>query len=496
MTAQNTQSLPHASIASAATKGRRAAILRRPLRELSFKRLLVGGRIADTGRLPRYAAIFLLSAAAIWAPITGYLKTAPLRYSSSTSLILPGSGASASVNLDDIGQVSSFANSAFASNSISPTETYKRLIGADRILAKASASLGIHQRDLGEPRIELVDQTGLIRVQMTGPSPAEAQAHGDALLSAFFDELDALRADEQSAREGSGLGAMAEYQDSVQQTRAAISFLEAETGLISSEQFDNQVAAMDLLETDVQALATTLAQKSETVRSLEATLGLPARLAAATLKLFADSEYLAIVSDLSGNATSLDAAGSTYGAKHPKVTEARAVLDASRAAALTQMRRVTGLSTADLSNLDFAPEGARAELLSQLVRLEAERAGAEAQHAAASDRFDTERARLQALAPAAARLEDLQRDFSVAEAVFASAIARVQSTKADVYASYPLVQVLEDPSLPDAPSSPKRMVAIAAGIAATFMLLVGIAMGWMRAALIGRLLAKPENAGA
>lgn len=108
----------------------------------------------------------------------------------------------------------------------------------------------------------------------------------------------------------------------------------------------------------------------------------------------------------------------------------------------------------------------------------------------------TERERLQQLSASAARLKDLQRDFSVAEAVFASAIARAQSTKSDVYASYPLVQVLENPSLPERPSSPDRKLAIAAGAAATFMLLIALVLGWIRSAVIGRLLATPEAAAA
>ena len=85
-------------------------------------------------------------------------------------------------------------------------------------------------------------------------------------------------------------------------------------------------------------------------------------------------------------------------------------------------------------------------------------------------------------------------DFSVAEAVFASAMARTQTSKADLYASYPLVQVLEDPSLPDEPSSPKRKLALAAGIAATVFLLMGLFLAWLRRPLISRLLAEGDAA--
>ena len=101
---------------------------------------------------------------------------------------------------------------------------------------------------------------------------------------------------------------------------------------------------------------------------------------------------------------------------------------------------------------------------------------------------------LDRLAPIAAEMQDLERDFSVSEAVFVSAIARTESSKSDVYASYPLVQVLEDPSLPDRPSSPNRKLALAAGIAATLMMLFGLSLGWIRNALLSRLLVKPKSA--
>ncbi|WP_201741925.1 hypothetical protein [Mangrovicoccus ximenensis] len=121
---------------------------------------------------------------ALWAPVTLYLTKMPPSYRSGLSLILPGSGAAASVNLDRIGQASSSASSPYASSSVSPTETYKRLIGAERILAAAAQSLGLEPEEFGKPRVELVDLTGLIHVSMTGPSAEAARDRAAALLAA------------------------------------------------------------------------------------------------------------------------------------------------------------------------------------------------------------------------------------------------------------------------------------------------------------------------
>ena len=459
-----------------------------------IRRAVVGGRLGDLGRLPRYAAFAVLGGAMIWAPITGYLRTAPLKYKSSTSLILPGSGASASLNLNGIGQASSSANSAFSSNAVSPTETYKRLLAADRILAAAARSLDISQGELGQPRVELVDQTSLIHFEMTGSSPEDAQARGEAILTAFFRELDALRADEVSTREDSSLQAIADYRDSVGGTRSEISQLQDQTGLLSVKQYEVLLDRNLALETEIRARAAALADADAAVDALSRQLGLDPATAAKTLKLYADGSYLGLLDEVARFESEFAEASAHFGPAHPKVVAARDGRAAARAAALQVAEAATGLDMATLSTLDLAPQGVRADLLSELVRKDVARSGLrqelttlQAQHAAGQ-------ADLNRKAAAAAKLQDLERDFSVAEAVFASAIARAQSSKSDVYASYPLVQVLENPSLADRPSSPNRKLAIAAGFAATLMMLMALAMGWVRLALINRLMAKPADA--
>ncbi|WP_223423698.1 GumC domain-containing protein [Tateyamaria pelophila] len=459
-----------------------------------IRRAFVGGALSDLGRLPRYVAFALLGGAMIWAPITGYLKTAPERYKSVASLIMPGSGASASLNLNGIGQASSYASSAFASNAVSPTETYKRLLGADRILAAAADALGMAQIDLGRPRINLVDQTSLIHIEMVGNSPVDAQARADAVLAAFFAELDALRTDEVNTREDSGLQAMSDYRDSVSETRADIARLQADSGLLSMNQYEDLVDRHLALKSNVQEKSAVLSDKSAEVKRLEEQLGVNAQMAAATLKLFADGAYVKMLEEVALFEAALAEAQSHYGPSHPKVQEARQARDTAKTAAFELARGITDLSLRDLRDLDLAPNGVRADLLSQLVEKDADRSGTQHELAELENQLAEGAADLEVKRPAAASLQDLERDFAVAEAVFATAIARTQSGKSDFYASYPLVQVLENPSIPERPSSPNKKLAIAAGGAATFMMLIGLLLGWTRKAVITRLLTSSKPA--
>lgn len=456
------------------------------------KRVVMGGKLGDLARLPRYMATAILGATLIWAPLLGYLKTAPLSYRSTTSLIMPGSGASASMNVNGIGQATSYANSAFASNAVSPTETYKRLLGADRIVDAAAASLNILRSELGQPRVRLVDQTSLIHFETTGRTPQDAQARGDAILAAFFEELDALRTDEVDTRQDSGLQAIADYRASVADTRSQIEALQAETGLLSVDQYDVLLSRHLALDDQIQTQHATLSDIAATTAALEAQLGLDASVAAATLKLFADGSYIALLDEVARTEVAHTEANAQYGSRHPKVQAARAARDRSASTALTMAQTITGLDARALGAFDLAPDGARAQLLAELVRMHVDVSGAQQQLATLERQKAEGQTMLDTFAPAAAKMKDLERDFSVAEAVFASAIARAQSSKSDVYASYPLVQVLENPSLPLKPSSPNRKLAVMAGGAATLMLLISLAMGWIRIALISRLLSKPE----
>jgi uncharacterized protein involved in exopolysaccharide biosynthesis len=92
------------------------------------------------------------------------------------------------------------------------------------------------------------------------------------------------------------------------------------------------------------------------------------------------------------------------------------------------------------------------------------------------------------LAPAASRLDDLRRDMQVAEAVFTSALARIDTNKADFYASFPLVQAFELPDLPRRASSPLPILAVAGGAAATILILASLVLTWLRTALLQKIL--------
>ena len=453
------------------------------------KRIFHGGRPDDTRRRPRYVVAFIIAAACLWLQIATYITMTPRNFTSEVSLILPGSGAQASVSLADLGQASSSAASAFSSSRISPTQTYKRLLSANRILERAADRLDMTREALGKPRIKLVDETSLIHLEMTGPSPDAAQARAATVLDVFLDELDTLRQDELAHRERAARSAISDYEQAVNTLRTEIATLQADSGLVSFDHYKDIVAERDDI---VIRLAEARAASRSADASMEALanrLGADAATAALNLRLHADPEFQELARLLAEQRGELAQARGRFGARHPKVTSAWHAAAGTETELLDRGQTVAGTATLlTVDRIDLSPDPARTALLSDLVE---QTAVFEAKASAVTSlegllrRADDRIARL---APLAARLDDLSRDYQVAEAVFASALARTDTSKSDIYASYPLVQVLADASLPDRASSPRPKIAIAAGVVATGMLFVALVLAWLRRPLIDRLL--------
>ncbi|MBL1435592.1 MAG: hypothetical protein COB08_005265 [Rhodobacteraceae bacterium] len=470
-------------------------IWRGPLRRLRLWRVFSGGRINDLGRLPRYFCAVIIVLSLIWGGIFSYLKYSPPSYTSKVSLILPGSGAAHSITLDSLGQASSFANSAFSSPSISPTQTYKRLLSANRVLVAAAQSLGVDVSDIGRPQISLVDETSLIHFEMRGATPETAQATAQELLRCFQLELTILRADDLHFRQVTAAAANQEYADNVRVLRHEITAIQQSSGLISFAQYQQLVSETDTIQTGLHGATAQLRSAEQAVAALSQQIGFDVGVAALILKLHSNSHFRALAQAVNQQAAVLADAMGKYGAEHPLVRHHQA--------ALTGMGQALLNTAADL--LSVSPQRLRGAvrqllysdssgLLSDLQHLSVEMKTQQAVVDSYITTLTNTRMKLDAMAPYAALLDDLERDYQVAEAVFASAMARSNTEKSDIYASYPLVQVLEDASLPLQASSPNRMVAILAGIAASLMFLGALVLAWVRRPIIAKIIDKRGGA--
>lgn len=467
----------------------RLGLKRTGWRDLTVSRVLKGGRVSDLGRMGRYSLIIAAGLGLAWVPAVAYIKFGNVSYTSQFSLILPGAGASTSINLSDIGQASSASASAFSGSSISPTVTYKNLLMSANVVHAAAKTLNEDPTNFPAPRVKLVDETSFISVEMAGPSAEEARNRAQAVMDAFFTELNKLRADETARRDAATIDTVKNYENVVNDVRDQISALQVKNGLTSSDQFNALVAAADGLALRIAESEAELAKIVQSKSGLSTNLNLTDHLAALTMKLHADPEFAALADATARAEAEHAATARQFGKKHPKVIDARTRLEGARAQMMRRASKITGISAKKLvGKIDFSPTGDRSALLSQLVNLSTNAQGLDGQIATMKTELAERRKQIAQLVNVAADLDRLNSEHKVAEAVFASALARISTSKTDIFASYPMAQVSEAAVVPLKPSSPNKKIAFGAAAGSTVLLFLGLLLAWIRRPLIDKLL--------
>lgn len=441
--------------------------------------------LPSPGRYKRYVIAMAPALAAVWAATGAYLLLAPRSYASHFTLILPGSGAGGSINVESIGQAQSSAASAFSSTTLSPTENYKRLLMADVTLRQTARALGENEEGFPGPKVELIDQTNLIEIDIAGASPRQAHRRAMGLRQAFLAQLERLRADEADKREESDGQHLRELEAKVRETERKLLEFQAANGLVSMDQFNNRISAIDGLRDREREARTTLRQHNAETARFSSNLEAGPALGNDTLRLRSDPLFQRLVERYATVESDVAQKSATLGEGHGDLAQAVAERDSLRTALTERGRALTGLGDAQLLRMvDLSVSDGRSSLIEGMIASDVRRAGTRA--ALSEIRGDLARRQGEAgqLVGQAARLAELTRDHRIAEAVFSSALARIDTNKQDPFASYPLVQTLEEPSIPRGPSSPSTLIALAGAIAASILIIMGFLLTWLRQPLI------------
>ena len=437
------------------------------------------------GRLLRYLVLLVLGFVIFFGLAGAYYFTTPPSYVSGFTLILPGSGAGASVNLESLGQTNTSSASAYSNPSLSPTQNYKRLIVSDRVRGAVATLLDRPARSLPSPRVRLVDQTPLIYFRVDSDNPADVLVVAEAWLAAFQVELDALRQEEIETRDAAYRQNLVDYERAVTTAQQSVVAFQTRHGLISIEQFGQMVADRDALDARFEsALDQARSADGRSTRIAEL-IDLPEDVAAHIMVLRGDPSFEALRDELALAEAAIAQYGRMYGRNHPEMrreTERHAGLLEAMGLRGDALLGVEAYRSLRLSEINLDDD--RAVLLRQMIDFAGQAAGARSEAVSLRDRLSDANLEIELLSVRAAELDALLRAHQVAETVFASALARMNTSRSDIFASYPLIQVLEPPAAPSGPSSPSKRIAAFAAIGGFVLYCFGVMLLWLRLPLI------------
>ncbi len=425
----------------------------------------------------------MLSVTCIWVFVSAYLAFTPRTYISRWTLNLPGATSSVSVSLESIGQTNSTPSSPFSSAALSPKVVYKEIADGEKVRSAAAHALGISLTEFGRARVKLVDETALMLFEMAGRTPEEAKRRSDALIAAFNVELERLREDELNKRAAAVQHNLADYHNRSRLARENIVRAQVDAGLISANQFAEMVTGLTTLRRRILDLGSEVDKAADEQARLASQLGITPLEAGHALRLAGDPGLQKVMQEYVDAATLFATDDEKFGDRHPQ----RLATLNRRDAALSRLRGViTRIMPSEAGMPDVerlvtvVSNSARSELYAQLVRNDAVLEGRRRELTS----LNIERARIEAdvsrLSPVAARLEELKKEQLVADAVLGSAMARLDSSKSDIYGSYPIVQVVAPPDIAEAAAQPRPLYAALGGVSGSFFACLAWMLAWLQ----------------
>ena len=443
-----------------------------------------GQRLDDAWPYIRGAAISIATIAVL---VIAYMVVTPTSYASRWTLILPGAANNVSLSLESIGQASSTPNQPFGSAALSPKVVYKEIAESDPVRMMAANTTGLKVDRFGRARIKLIDETALMVFEIQAEDPALAQRKAQALIGAFNTQLDQLRSDELDKRSLAVKANLQAYQDQARAVRERIAEVQMRSGLLTTNQFNEALTTRTNLRRRVAEVSADHEKVEREQAVLTARLGIDPKNAGVALKFAADPALVKVIADFSETNALFLNESQRLGPAHPVFMNLEKRRNAA-VAEIGELARRAGIEPGPETEklLLFLNNSHQAELFQSLLRNESAVAGRRSELTAITTERDRVAAEVARLSHAAAQLEELKKDLLVAEAVFSSAMARLDTSKADIYGSYPIVQVLTAPSLPDTRAAPSPIYAALGGGLGSLFALIAWCLAWFQHAHTSR----------
>lgn len=432
-------------------------------------------------RLGRYEILALVCLLLIWVPALLLFKKMPPVYKSGWTIMIPGTTSGSSINLDTVGEANTSTNSRYDGKAVDPKVNYKAILMSPPVLEKAAERSGMTVKEFGKPKIKLVDQTSMMEVMHQSDDPDVALSMTQSLYTVFMEEVTALRKDERLTKQAESNEQLLEYQDAVQTAQESLLQFKRSSEIVSSNQYEKlleDVATVTEQKRNAQIRFATLSARYD---DLQESLDMDPVLAGKILKLQQDLMVQSLVQEYAKAHASMVELRAVLGTSNPKYVHSNLRTGNARYALGLRAEEVLGEKGDEI--LDLIMPGASStdsSLYSDLIRLQSEQAGLSSEIESLDKTLPELENSILLYSEQNTKLAELEQDYSIANTILVSATARLDLGKSDIYATYPMTQLLVPPSVPEPPSKlPKLFVLLGAAIGSFFVIL-GLIIIWNR----------------
>lgn len=446
-----------------------------------------------------YLLIWLIGNILLWSTSLLYLKFKAPIYLSTWKIALPASSSSTSISLPEVGQASSSNDSPYNSQTSDPRENYKLLVSNEQIIEPAANQLKVTPSEFGEPKVKIIDNTTLMELAIAGKTPQQAQKKAIILQNVFESELNRLRQAE-TAQQDQNLGdALKDAQLKLQQARQELSDYQTKSGLNSQQQLQDLSSNIEQLRKEKAQLASGQQKSQGSLNQLLLELNLSVEQANNMLLLQSDQLFQKYLDNYSQINTELVNLNAKYLPSHPIVINKKEEETQVENALIQRTQVVVGqpVSLDKIKQLYLnsgnGSDSKRADLLQQLISLQTETKGTEAQNQELNQQISQLESRLSSSSQGNSKLENLRRNVQITEAVYSSILTKLELGKSNTSSTYPNISLLTKPNLPKNPDAPKPKLILLGSAMGSLFLTTALLSLWWRDRNLAHYLARENN---
>ncbi|PZO10650.1 MAG: hypothetical protein DCF25_20560 [Leptolyngbya foveolarum] len=432
-----------------------------------------------------YLGLGLLANTLIWGAALAYITLSPKEYKSEFGVKVLTTASDVDVTLPDGLRTSpSSNNSGSAADSRSD---YVYLLNSKALKKEAAAQVGMTVADYGDLEVTTNPDSSIIELVVEGESPELAQEKARAMYAALDQTIEDLRKSEVARRERGTREDVDSARLQVTEAQKKLSGYQASSGLNSDSQIDNLASGIEQLR---QQYAQALAQErglDGRVRQLATDINDSSAGAGDAYSLQGDPVYQSQFVEYGSAAAEYADISSQLGDQHPQVVAKRAEVEGLLAAVETRGsfllgRQVDQKTLTQLAPLSIDPRVAasRGTLFESAVADRASQKGLQSQTTELANQINVLETRLGTLTQNKFEADRLRQDLNTAETRFASSVATLGLSRADIYAIYPPIQIAAEPTLPDEDKyvSPSPTIAVVGALAGSFLATTGLLLLW------------------
>jgi len=367
------------------------------------------------------------------------------KYKTSWVMLLPGTDRATTINLDNIGEARSAAKNAYGNVSVSPKNTYKEIALSYAVIEQASTDLDIEPYAFTKPRIKLVDQTPAMQFTLKGTDYKKLQHRAKVYHDALHTVLDKLRKNEIDRHYQGIEGNLAEAKQRLKIAREAIIDYQVKGGLVSDQQLELWAQNAEMLRTKKVDADVELAKETAKLSALLQQLQIDQSQARSIVMMQSNPKVVSILYSLTQLLAQQVAEHAKLAHKHPKRILIDREVSALSKELQTLLQPYPSLALLPMQKLHALLAKDATDLVKEVTATHTNISSLQSQFSTIERSLQEYQARIISHTKGAGELADLKRNHQIAEAIFSSALAKLDTGKLDIYATYPLTQLLTQP---------------------------------------------------